>query len=374
MTVSWVRAGTAAEDSLQSVQTLCFGEAIVDLICRRPVTSLADVDAFAPHAGGVAQRPVAAARAGAQSRWPAAPGRSGGSGARPARRRELRPALVRACRRLRNRGLRTVDIAASRHDSDGDGVAATVIALKAAADAARRPARCLHSKLSGRLRRSHDGRRARALELGAVRSSRSHLRMARARNPGAPAPRRRMVKGVSSSSARPREALRARATRARGSVVLGGGAKHVTHPRRQRRDRARRGLTRRSSQSVARVSAVGAVDSSSARARTPRTTLLSRALLGRRAASRQALARATLCAQYDPALRRRARRLERPRGRAGPESRAPAGVGVPVMERRRPLAGCPHGLVAVHPTIATATSRSCAAERFPTGNAFATRR
>jgi sugar/nucleoside kinase (ribokinase family) len=61
-----VTAGTAAEDSLSAVRTLLFGEAIVDLICRRPVASLQDADAFAPHVGGVAANiAVAAARAGA---------------------------------------------------------------------------------------------------------------------------------------------------------------------------------------------------------------------------------------------------------------------------------------------------------------------
>jgi fructokinase len=56
----------AAEDSLLIVRTLCFGEAIVDLICRRPVVSFDDVDAFSPHCGGAtANVAVAAARAGA---------------------------------------------------------------------------------------------------------------------------------------------------------------------------------------------------------------------------------------------------------------------------------------------------------------------
>jgi sugar/nucleoside kinase (ribokinase family) len=48
------------------VRTLCFGEAIVDLICRRPVTSLAEADAFVPYCGGVsANVAVTASRAGA---------------------------------------------------------------------------------------------------------------------------------------------------------------------------------------------------------------------------------------------------------------------------------------------------------------------
>jgi fructokinase len=48
------------------VRTLCFGEAIVDLICQRPVASLAEADAFVAHRGGVsANVAVTAARAGA---------------------------------------------------------------------------------------------------------------------------------------------------------------------------------------------------------------------------------------------------------------------------------------------------------------------
>jgi sugar/nucleoside kinase (ribokinase family) len=48
------------------VRTLCFGEAIVDLICRHPVASLQEADAFSPFAGGVTSNvAVAAARAGA---------------------------------------------------------------------------------------------------------------------------------------------------------------------------------------------------------------------------------------------------------------------------------------------------------------------
>jgi sugar/nucleoside kinase (ribokinase family) len=48
------------------VRTLCFGEAMVDLICQRPVSSLAEADAFVAHLGGVsANVAVTAARAGA---------------------------------------------------------------------------------------------------------------------------------------------------------------------------------------------------------------------------------------------------------------------------------------------------------------------
>ncbi|HWC26413.1 MAG TPA: PfkB family carbohydrate kinase [Solirubrobacteraceae bacterium] len=43
------------------MRTLCFGEAIVDLICRQPVGSLADADAFVPSPGGVSANVAAAA-------------------------------------------------------------------------------------------------------------------------------------------------------------------------------------------------------------------------------------------------------------------------------------------------------------------------
>ncbi|MDQ6803629.1 MAG: PfkB family carbohydrate kinase [Actinomycetota bacterium] len=47
--------------------TLCLGEALVDLICRRPVDDVADVDAFVPAFGGaVANVAVVAARHGAR--------------------------------------------------------------------------------------------------------------------------------------------------------------------------------------------------------------------------------------------------------------------------------------------------------------------
>jgi sugar/nucleoside kinase (ribokinase family) len=32
--------------------TLCLGEALVDLMCERPVSGLAQADAFVPHFGG----------------------------------------------------------------------------------------------------------------------------------------------------------------------------------------------------------------------------------------------------------------------------------------------------------------------------------
>jgi fructokinase len=49
------------------MRTLCVGEALVDLICERPVASLAEADAFVPHFGGaVANVAVTAARRGAR--------------------------------------------------------------------------------------------------------------------------------------------------------------------------------------------------------------------------------------------------------------------------------------------------------------------
>jgi sugar/nucleoside kinase (ribokinase family) len=64
---------TRGEDTLPAVTdeastwTLCLGEALVDLICERPVASLAEADAFVPHPGGaVANVAVVAARAGAR--------------------------------------------------------------------------------------------------------------------------------------------------------------------------------------------------------------------------------------------------------------------------------------------------------------------
>ncbi len=48
-------------------RTLCLGEALVDLICQRPLQSLAGADSFVPHFGGaVANVAVTAARAGAR--------------------------------------------------------------------------------------------------------------------------------------------------------------------------------------------------------------------------------------------------------------------------------------------------------------------
>lgn len=47
---------------------LCLGEALVDLICERPVRSLSEADAFTPHFGGaLANAAVAASRAGAEA-------------------------------------------------------------------------------------------------------------------------------------------------------------------------------------------------------------------------------------------------------------------------------------------------------------------
>jgi fructokinase len=47
---------------------LCLGEALVDLICERPVRNLGDADSFRPHFGGaLANVAVAASRAGARA-------------------------------------------------------------------------------------------------------------------------------------------------------------------------------------------------------------------------------------------------------------------------------------------------------------------
>jgi sugar/nucleoside kinase (ribokinase family) len=49
------------------MRTLLLGEALVDLVCERPVAAFAEADAFVPHPGGsVANVAVTAARAGAQ--------------------------------------------------------------------------------------------------------------------------------------------------------------------------------------------------------------------------------------------------------------------------------------------------------------------
>ena len=58
--------------------TLCFGEAIVDLICRRPVRSLDEVDAFVPTPGGVTANVAATA-----ARQGGAVSLAGGAGADP---------------------------------------------------------------------------------------------------------------------------------------------------------------------------------------------------------------------------------------------------------------------------------------------------
>ncbi len=50
-----------------SATTLCLGEALVDLICERPASGIAEADSFVPHFGGaVANVAVFAARAGAR--------------------------------------------------------------------------------------------------------------------------------------------------------------------------------------------------------------------------------------------------------------------------------------------------------------------
>lgn len=50
---------------MERLSTLCLGEALVDLVCERPVAALVDATAFVPHPGGAtANVAVAAARAG----------------------------------------------------------------------------------------------------------------------------------------------------------------------------------------------------------------------------------------------------------------------------------------------------------------------
>ena len=80
---------------------LCLGEALVDLICERPVASLTEADSFTPHFGGaLANVAVAASRAGADAGLAGAAGDDEwGRWLRDAARaRGRRPALLRAAR------------------------------------------------------------------------------------------------------------------------------------------------------------------------------------------------------------------------------------------------------------------------------------
>jgi sugar/nucleoside kinase (ribokinase family) len=62
-----VVSATRSEQPAGGTRTLCLGEALVDLICERPLERLADADAFVPRFGGaVANVAIVAARAGAQ--------------------------------------------------------------------------------------------------------------------------------------------------------------------------------------------------------------------------------------------------------------------------------------------------------------------
>src|SRR4051812_7455528 len=48
------------------MRILCVGEALVDLVCERPASSVGEADAFVPHVGGAgASAAVVAARRGA---------------------------------------------------------------------------------------------------------------------------------------------------------------------------------------------------------------------------------------------------------------------------------------------------------------------
>jgi fructokinase len=57
----------SADEQRRPTTTLCLGEALVDLICERPIGDLADADHFAPHFGGAAANvAIVAARRGAR--------------------------------------------------------------------------------------------------------------------------------------------------------------------------------------------------------------------------------------------------------------------------------------------------------------------
>ena len=121
--------------------TLCLGEAIVDLVCERPVADLAEADSFAPHLGGaVANVAVGAARCGAEVAL------AGGAGDDPWGR-WLRDGMLDAGVDLRWFELLpgfATPIAFVVTDADGepsfqiygDGIAATVEALAPRLDAA----------------------------------------------------------------------------------------------------------------------------------------------------------------------------------------------------------------------------------------------
>ena len=89
------------------MRTLCVGEALVDLVCERPVASLAEADAFVPHFGGAIanvavdrRAPRRRRRAGRRRRRR----RVGRVAARAPGGRGRRPDLVRSPRRDRHAG------------------------------------------------------------------------------------------------------------------------------------------------------------------------------------------------------------------------------------------------------------------------------
>jgi sugar/nucleoside kinase (ribokinase family) len=60
-------SATRSEQPTSRSRTLCLGEALVDLICERPIQRLSEAHSFVPHFGGaVANVAVVAARAGAR--------------------------------------------------------------------------------------------------------------------------------------------------------------------------------------------------------------------------------------------------------------------------------------------------------------------
>ena len=60
-------SASGPDEGARGARILCLGEALVDLICERPIETLAEADRFVPHFGGaVANVAVIAARGGAR--------------------------------------------------------------------------------------------------------------------------------------------------------------------------------------------------------------------------------------------------------------------------------------------------------------------
>src|SRR3954469_15073361 len=107
-----VVAVNAGRPYWRAMRTLCIGEALVDLICERPVAGLEAAGAFVPHPGGVAANAcVIASRLGGEV---ALAGGGGGAGGRR-RRRRVGPLAARA---PRGRGRRAGVVHADRGHAD----------------------------------------------------------------------------------------------------------------------------------------------------------------------------------------------------------------------------------------------------------------